>query len=80
MADYGHELRFGVMLQPGADGSWGRDVLALAELAEREGLDLVSLPDHPVGAENLCNPGRCPEGRGSLHPVSGGWKAGHGMG
>jgi alkanesulfonate monooxygenase SsuD/methylene tetrahydromethanopterin reductase-like flavin-dependent oxidoreductase (luciferase family) len=53
MADYGHELRFGVMLQPGADGSWGRDVLALAELAEREGLDLVSLPDHPYWTRRL---------------------------
>jgi alkanesulfonate monooxygenase SsuD/methylene tetrahydromethanopterin reductase-like flavin-dependent oxidoreductase (luciferase family) len=51
MADYGHELRFGVMLQPGAD--WRRDVLALAELAEQEGLDLVSLPDHPYWTDRL---------------------------
>jgi alkanesulfonate monooxygenase SsuD/methylene tetrahydromethanopterin reductase-like flavin-dependent oxidoreductase (luciferase family) len=51
MADYGHELRFGVMLAPGAD--WGRDVLALAELAEQAGLDLVSLPDHPYWTDRL---------------------------
>jgi alkanesulfonate monooxygenase SsuD/methylene tetrahydromethanopterin reductase-like flavin-dependent oxidoreductase (luciferase family) len=51
MADYGHELRFGVMLQPGAD--WRRDVLALAELTEQEGLDLVSLPDHPYWTDRL---------------------------
>jgi alkanesulfonate monooxygenase SsuD/methylene tetrahydromethanopterin reductase-like flavin-dependent oxidoreductase (luciferase family) len=53
MTDYGHELRFGVMLQPGADGNWERDVLALAELSEQEGLDLVSLPDHPYWTERL---------------------------
>jgi alkanesulfonate monooxygenase SsuD/methylene tetrahydromethanopterin reductase-like flavin-dependent oxidoreductase (luciferase family) len=53
MTDYGHELRFGVMLQPGADGDWGRDVLALAELSEQEGLDLVSLPDHPYWTGRL---------------------------
>jgi alkanesulfonate monooxygenase SsuD/methylene tetrahydromethanopterin reductase-like flavin-dependent oxidoreductase (luciferase family) len=51
MPDYGHELRFGVMLAPGAD--WGRDVLALAELAEQAGLDLVSLPDHPYWTDRL---------------------------
>jgi alkanesulfonate monooxygenase SsuD/methylene tetrahydromethanopterin reductase-like flavin-dependent oxidoreductase (luciferase family) len=51
MADYGHQLRFGVMLAPGAD--WGRDVLALAELAEQAGLDLVSLPDHPYWTDRL---------------------------
>jgi alkanesulfonate monooxygenase SsuD/methylene tetrahydromethanopterin reductase-like flavin-dependent oxidoreductase (luciferase family) len=51
MADYGHELRFGVMLAPGAD--WGRDVLALAQLTEQVGLDLVSLPDHPYWTDRL---------------------------
>jgi alkanesulfonate monooxygenase SsuD/methylene tetrahydromethanopterin reductase-like flavin-dependent oxidoreductase (luciferase family) len=45
MTDYGHDLRLGVMLEPGAD--WGREVLPLAELSEQAGLDLVSLPDHP---------------------------------
>lgn len=51
MTDYGHELRFGVMLQPG--GNWRRDVLALAVLAEQEGLDVVSLPDHPYWTDRL---------------------------
>jgi alkanesulfonate monooxygenase SsuD/methylene tetrahydromethanopterin reductase-like flavin-dependent oxidoreductase (luciferase family) len=51
MADYGHELRFGVMLAPGAD--WGRDVLATAQLTEQVGLDLVSLPDHPYWTDRL---------------------------
>ena len=51
MADYGHELRFGVMLAPGAD--WGRDVLALAQLTEQVGLDMVSLPDHPYWTDRL---------------------------
>jgi len=32
MADYGHELRFGVMIEPGAD--WGQSALDLAEVAE----------------------------------------------
>jgi alkanesulfonate monooxygenase SsuD/methylene tetrahydromethanopterin reductase-like flavin-dependent oxidoreductase (luciferase family) len=39
------------MLEPGAN--WARDVLAHAELAERAGLDLVSLPDHPYWTERL---------------------------
>jgi delta 1-pyrroline-5-carboxylate dehydrogenase len=34
-----------------------------------------------VGAENLCHLGRCPEGaRVGFIPVSGGWKAGQGVG
>jgi alkanesulfonate monooxygenase SsuD/methylene tetrahydromethanopterin reductase-like flavin-dependent oxidoreductase (luciferase family) len=32
---------------------WARDVLALAELIEQAGLDLVSLPDHPYWTERL---------------------------
>jgi alkanesulfonate monooxygenase SsuD/methylene tetrahydromethanopterin reductase-like flavin-dependent oxidoreductase (luciferase family) len=51
MADYGHELRFGVMLEPEAD--WGREVPVLAELAEQAGLDLVSLADHPYWTARL---------------------------
>jgi hypothetical protein len=41
MADYGHELRFGVMLEPEAE--WGREVPVLAELAEQAGLDLAEV-------------------------------------
>ena len=51
MADYGHEPRFGVLLEAGAD--WGQQVLPLAELAEQTGLDLVSLPDHPYWTDRL---------------------------
>jgi alkanesulfonate monooxygenase SsuD/methylene tetrahydromethanopterin reductase-like flavin-dependent oxidoreductase (luciferase family) len=51
MADYGHELRFGVMLEPEDD--WGRNAPALAELAEQAGLDLVSLADHPYWTSRL---------------------------
>lgn len=51
MADYGHELRLGVMLEPEAD--WGRAVPALAELTEQVGLDLVSLADHPYWTDRL---------------------------
>jgi alkanesulfonate monooxygenase SsuD/methylene tetrahydromethanopterin reductase-like flavin-dependent oxidoreductase (luciferase family) len=51
MADYGHELRFGVMLEPEAD--WGREVPTLAELTEQAGLDLVSLSDHPYWTSRL---------------------------
>jgi alkanesulfonate monooxygenase SsuD/methylene tetrahydromethanopterin reductase-like flavin-dependent oxidoreductase (luciferase family) len=45
MADYGHDLQFGVFLTPAAAEA-GR-VLELAQLAEREGLDLVTVQDHP---------------------------------
>jgi alkanesulfonate monooxygenase SsuD/methylene tetrahydromethanopterin reductase-like flavin-dependent oxidoreductase (luciferase family) len=51
MADYGHPVRFGVMLEPPADQ--GRDTLAWAGLAEQAGLDLVSLADHPYWTERL---------------------------
>lgn len=48
MADYGHAVRFGAMLEPRTD--WARRVLALADVAEQSGLDIdmVSLADHPV--------------------------------
>ncbi|MEV0850697.1 LLM class flavin-dependent oxidoreductase [Streptomyces sp. NPDC049954] len=45
MPDYGHDLLFGVVLMP-APGH-GEDVLAPARAADRAGLDLVSVPDHP---------------------------------
>jgi alkanesulfonate monooxygenase SsuD/methylene tetrahydromethanopterin reductase-like flavin-dependent oxidoreductase (luciferase family) len=51
MTDYGHELRLGVMLEPGA--GWGQQVLPLAELSEQAGLDLVSLADHPYWTTRL---------------------------
>jgi alkanesulfonate monooxygenase SsuD/methylene tetrahydromethanopterin reductase-like flavin-dependent oxidoreductase (luciferase family) len=43
--DYGHELVFGTFLTPTVDNP-GR-VIALAQLTEQVGLDLVSFQDHP---------------------------------
>ncbi|MFC7622518.1 LLM class flavin-dependent oxidoreductase [Microlunatus sp. GCM10028923] len=45
MTDYGQHLQFGLIIDPAADHP--DRVLAQAELAERSGLDLVSVPDHP---------------------------------
>jgi hemerythrin-like domain-containing protein len=45
MADYGHELQFGVFMTPLAERAG--DVLELAQLAELVGLDLVTFQDHP---------------------------------
>ncbi|MFK0171004.1 LLM class flavin-dependent oxidoreductase [Streptomyces sp. NPDC090306] len=51
MTDYGHDLLFGAVLVPSA----GRphDAVAAARSAERAGLDLVSVPDHPYRPEFL---------------------------
>jgi alkanesulfonate monooxygenase SsuD/methylene tetrahydromethanopterin reductase-like flavin-dependent oxidoreductase (luciferase family) len=51
MPDYGHPLEFGVFLPPRADAA--ADTLALARLADRLGLDHVSLQDHPYQAAFL---------------------------
>ncbi|PRX60813.1 alkanesulfonate monooxygenase SsuD/methylene tetrahydromethanopterin reductase-like flavin-dependent oxidoreductase (luciferase family) [Nonomuraea fuscirosea] len=45
MPDYGHDLLFSVSVVPSAQEADG--VVALARLAERAGLDLVSFQDHP---------------------------------
>jgi alkanesulfonate monooxygenase SsuD/methylene tetrahydromethanopterin reductase-like flavin-dependent oxidoreductase (luciferase family)/hemerythrin-like domain-containing protein len=45
MPDYGHDLLFGCFLPPVADRADA--VVDLARLADRVGLDLVSLQDHP---------------------------------
>jgi hypothetical protein len=45
MADYGHDLQFGVFITP--DAAQAGAVLALAELADAVGLDLVTFQDHP---------------------------------
>ncbi len=45
MGDYGHDLLFGTFLTPAAGD--GDTVLALAQLSEESGLDLVSVQDHP---------------------------------
>ncbi|HEX3790394.1 MAG TPA: LLM class flavin-dependent oxidoreductase [Pseudonocardiaceae bacterium] len=51
MTDYGHELEFGALLEPPADRP--QDVVALAELMEQIGLDVVSLSDHPYWPQRL---------------------------
>jgi hypothetical protein len=43
--DYGHELEFGLFVTPSAGDADA--VVALATLADRSGLDLVSFQDHP---------------------------------
>jgi len=45
MADYGHELAFGTFITPVNDRP--HDVVALAQLTEQTGLDLVTFQDHP---------------------------------
>jgi alkanesulfonate monooxygenase SsuD/methylene tetrahydromethanopterin reductase-like flavin-dependent oxidoreductase (luciferase family) len=45
MADYGHELQFGTFITPQSQRP--EDVVALARLTERAGLDLVTFQDHP---------------------------------
>lgn len=44
MSDYGHQLSFGALLEPGEKP---QDVVALAGVMEAAGLDTVSLSDHP---------------------------------
>ncbi|WP_432970942.1 LLM class flavin-dependent oxidoreductase [Dactylosporangium sp. CA-233914] len=45
MPDYGHRLRFAANLIPSAQDA--SEVVALARVAERAGLDLVTFQDHP---------------------------------
>jgi hypothetical protein len=45
VADDGHELAFGTFITP--QNQRPEDVVALAELTERTGLDLVTFQDHP---------------------------------
>jgi hypothetical protein len=45
MPDYGHDVRFGTFLTTHARRP--RDVVALAQLSERSGLELVTFQDHP---------------------------------
>ncbi|MEU9169816.1 LLM class flavin-dependent oxidoreductase [Streptomyces sp. NPDC048420] len=51
MPDYGHDLLFGAVLVPSAEHA--DDAVALARVADRAGLDLVSVPDHPYRPELL---------------------------
>jgi Luciferase-like monooxygenase/Hemerythrin HHE cation binding domain len=45
MADYGHDLSFGIFVTPEADA--GAHVIELAQQADAAGLDWVSVQDHP---------------------------------
>jgi alkanesulfonate monooxygenase SsuD/methylene tetrahydromethanopterin reductase-like flavin-dependent oxidoreductase (luciferase family) len=45
MGDYGHDLLFGSFITPRSERP--EDVVVLAELGERVGLDLVTFQDHP---------------------------------
>src|SRR5918911_3556882 len=45
MTDYGQELLFGTFVTPSSGNADG--VVALAQLAEQAGLDLVTFQDHP---------------------------------
>lgn len=51
MTDHGHDLLFGTLLEPSPEQPL--DVVRLAQLTERLGLDLVSLADHPYWPERL---------------------------
>lgn len=51
MADYGHDLLFGTFITPVADQA--DRTLALAQLTEEAGLDLVTVQDHPYQARFL---------------------------
>lgn len=51
MTDYGHPLSFGALLE--APVNRPLDVLLLADVAERCGLDVVSLPDHSNRSNRL---------------------------
>ncbi|MHA4814973.1 LLM class flavin-dependent oxidoreductase [Streptomyces aculeolatus] len=51
MPDYGHDLLFGAVLMP--TSARPAEALHLARLADRTGLDLVSVPDHPYRPELL---------------------------
>ena len=45
MTDYGHDLIFGTFITP--QNQRPQDVVGLARLTERAGLDLVTFMDHP---------------------------------
>jgi len=51
MSDYGHDLEFGVFITPSSRDA--ETVVALATVADRSGLDLVSFQDHPYQEQFL---------------------------
>ncbi len=51
MTDYGRSVRFGVFPTPDADRV--DDILAIATAADRDGLDLIGVQDHPYQRRHL---------------------------
>src|SRR5438094_6775208 len=51
MTDYGHPLKFGIVLSPSADSP--AHLIAQARLADAEGLDLLGAIDHPYRPDFL---------------------------
>src|SRR5664279_2544888 len=51
MGDYGHDLEFGVFVEPAAHSA--DQVVALSVRAEEAGYDLVTFTDHPYSPRNL---------------------------
>src|SRR5450631_2226949 len=51
MGDYGHDLQFGVFVEPAASSA--DQVVALSVLAEEAGYDLVTFNDHPYSPRLL---------------------------
>ena len=51
MADYGHDLQFGVFASP--DATRVHETLELAQLADVLGVDLFTVQDHPYNAAHL---------------------------
>lgn len=49
MTDYGRVVQFGVFPEPVAARL--DEILALVEIADRDGLDLVGIQDHPTGGD-----------------------------
>ena len=51
MTDYGRDLEFGWFADPGV--STTRETLAAAQVADKAGLDLIGVQDHPYNATHL---------------------------
>ena len=51
MGDYGHDLEFGVFVEPAAQSA--DQVVGLAAFAEEAGFDLVTFNDHPYSPRSL---------------------------
>lgn len=69
MADYGHAFTFGTFITP--QNKYPQEVVALAQLSEQAGLDLVTFQDHP-SSRRPARRGGGPHGRTMrVHPTGG---------